>query len=170
MFTGFMVDASNLLKFGRKHDSFTETASVEFWIFKPQKNGQQVHVDTLRSIKNYIFQFAMFSLDFGDIDNKFMNFLEMNELVLPFKWHSFCISLSSDKALVYHNGEQQGVQTFNWRDNPIQMPKLNSGLIGGSKFKGTLADFQVFERALSENELSGWTRCQIQGNLSTFFF
>ena len=108
----------------------------------------------------------MFSIEFGDADNRFMNFLEMNELVLPFKWHSFCVSLSSKKALVYHNGNKQGNQTFNLPNKQKKLPILNSGILGGTKFKGFVVDFHIFGRELSERELSSWTRCQIQETVS----
>ena len=42
MLSGFMVDASNIMKFERNHEIEKESMSVEFWIFKPQKTGQQV--------------------------------------------------------------------------------------------------------------------------------
>ena len=87
----------------------------------------------------------------------------MNELVLPFEWHSFCISLSSNAALVYHNGNQQGAQNFTWPNQQIKLPILNSGIIGGPKFVGKLADVQVFGRLLSKDELSDWTSCTIKG-------
>ena len=43
MFTGFMIDASNLFKFERKQNGIKGSFSVEFWIFKPAKSGQQVY-------------------------------------------------------------------------------------------------------------------------------
>ena len=39
MFTGFMLDASNIIKFEKPG---IKTISMEWSIFKPQKNGQQV--------------------------------------------------------------------------------------------------------------------------------
>ena len=98
----------------------------------------------------------MLSIDFGDKNSNFMNFLEMNEIVLPFKWHSFCISLSPDKALIFHNGKKQGVLSFKSTKN---LPLLNYGILGGTKFKGIIADFNMFGHLLSEEKLSVWTLC-----------
>ena len=92
----------------------------------------------------------------------------MNEIVLPFEWHSFCISLSSNAALVYHNGNQQGAQNFTWPNHQVKLPMLNSGVIGGPKFVGKLADVQVFGRLLSIKELSEWTLCNIKGIFHLF--
>ena len=46
MFTGFMVDASNIMKFqGGGNMTSDVKYSVEFWIFKPKSKTQQVPSD-----------------------------------------------------------------------------------------------------------------------------
>ena len=43
MFTAFMSDASNVMSFyGDPEDDEGVGYSVEFWVFKPRKSGQQV--------------------------------------------------------------------------------------------------------------------------------
>ena len=43
MFTGFMVDASNILRFeGIGAQTLDSQYSVEWWVFKPKNSGQQV--------------------------------------------------------------------------------------------------------------------------------
>ena len=43
MFTGFMVDDSNILTFEAVGKNPSETKySLEWWIFKPKVNGEQV--------------------------------------------------------------------------------------------------------------------------------
>ena len=100
-------------------------------------------------------------LYFGE-EKRFMNFLELYERVLPLEWHSFCISIDNERALVYHNGNRQGVQNFSWNKTEAKMALMNSGVIGGAKFIGILADLQVFGSVLSDKELSDWTLCQIK--------
>ena len=44
MFTGFMVDDSNILKFEAVGNmSSDKKYSVEWWIFKPKETGEQVY-------------------------------------------------------------------------------------------------------------------------------
>ena len=43
MFSGFMVDASNIMKFeGAEHLDSSAKYSVEWWIFKPSMDNKQV--------------------------------------------------------------------------------------------------------------------------------
>ena len=43
MFTGFMVDASNIMTFESVGNMSSDVKySIEFWIFKPKSNGEQV--------------------------------------------------------------------------------------------------------------------------------
>ena len=45
MFTGFMVDASNIMTFESVGNMSSDVKySVEFWIFKPKSNGEQVYI------------------------------------------------------------------------------------------------------------------------------
>ena len=108
------------------------------------------------------FKFAILEINFGDEEKIFENFLELYERVLPLEWHSFCISIDNERALVYHNGNRQGVQNFSWNKTEAKMALMNSGIIGGAKFIGILADLQVFGSVLSDKELSDWTLCQIK--------
>ena len=44
MFTGFMVDASNIMTFESVGNMSSDVKySIEFWIFKPKENGEQVY-------------------------------------------------------------------------------------------------------------------------------
>ena len=74
MFTGFMVDASNIMKFESVGNMSTDIKySIEFWIFKPKSNGEQVCVfmgimgvqfEATCSIKYISSVIFLFALDF----------------------------------------------------------------------------------------------------------
>ena len=104
---------------------------------------------------------------FFDIDkNVFNNILEMYELVLPFEWHSFCITIDLvlSKMKLYHNDRLQAVQNFTiMHDDKDGISKLMTrGHLGGNKFVGHIADFQIFGTALTQESVFEWTSCQIQ--------
>ena len=108
---------------------------------------------------------------FFDIDkNVFNNILEMKETILPFEWHSFCISIDLVKSVMklYHNDHIQAVQNFTIThgDKEGISKLMTKGHLGGPKFVGFLADFEIFGTALSEEILFGWTSCQIQVRLA----
>ena len=88
----------------------------------------------------------------------------MDEAVLPFEWHSFCISVNIDKkeATVFHNGHVQAIQTFEELDDTAEFKFMTAGHLGGAKFVGLLIDFDVFGRPLSEQEQLEWTLCKNQ--------
>ena len=90
----------------------------------------------------------------------------MNEVILPFSWHSFCISLDPFTRLMkfYHNDHLQAEQNFTMTNgNKLGISKLlGKGHLGGKKFVGFITDFQMFGSALSEEDIFGWTACQIQ--------
>ena len=101
--------------------------------------------------------------------NVFKNIVAMVEIILPFEWHSFCISidpLNNDMKL-YHNDHIQAKQNFSMTHGGKKgIAKLMSrGHLGGPKFVGFLTDFQIFGSALSDETLSGWTSCKIQVGL-----
>ena len=105
--------------------------------------------------------------EFFDIDkNVFTNILEMYEIILPFEWHSFCMSIDLVESVMkmYHNDHLQVVQNFTvtHQDKEGLSKLMTRGHLGGSKFVGYIADFQVFGSALSENEILQWTTCQKQ--------
>ena len=117
------------------------------------------------------FQFAMVVVKMGneffDIDkNVFKNILEMYEIILPFEWHSFCmtIDLTENTMKMYHNDHLQVVQNFTvvHQDQEGLSKLMTRGHLGGQKFVGYIADFQVFGSALPENEILSWTSCQTQ--------
>ena len=104
---------------------------------------------------------------FFDIDkNVFNNILEMYEIVLPFEWHSFCITIDLvlSKMKLYHNDNLQAVQNFTiMHDDKDGISKLMTrGHLGGKKFVGYIADFQVFGTALTQKSVFDWTSCQNQ--------
>ena len=89
----------------------------------------------------------------------------MQEVVLPFEWHSFCISINIaiKKVAVFHNGHIQAVQAFPdteevKTENNFKI--LTSGHLGGEKFVGIVADFEVFGRPMPDQEMLEWTLCQ----------
>ena len=104
---------------------------------------------------------------FFDIDkNVFNNILEMTQLVLPFEWHSYCISISLEKNTMklFHNDHIQAVQNFTIThgDRHGLSKLMTNGHLGGSLFVGYLTDFQVFGTALPDEEILRWISCDIQ--------
>ena len=74
--------------------------------------------------------------------------------------------------VVIHNGQVEAIQ-------PIEEIKdkflknfeiLKSGKLGGTHFVGTIAEFEVFGRAVPQNELLQWTDCQIKGVILSLLF
>ena len=107
---------------------------------------------------------------FFDIDkNGFSNILEMKEIVLPFEWHSYCISIDlTDKVLrFYHNDHIQTMQNFTiTHEDEVGLSKLmTKGHLGGPMFVGYIADFQIFGSALSEDIIFEWTSCKTRVNI-----
>ena len=90
----------------------------------------------------------------------------MDNIVLPFEWHSFCISIDIDikKAILFHNGQIQAVQLFEDLEDVTKDTSkyMTSGHLGGAKFVGTLLDFEIFKMPLPEQSLIKWTLCQNQ--------
>ena len=115
----------------------------------------------------YKFQFGQLILNLGGKANQFSNILGMDEVILPFEWHSFCISIDVGlkQATVFHNGHIQAIQFFGELDDDIedQFKFMTTGHLGGAKFVGKLIDFEVYGKPLSDQELLQWTLCQNQG-------
>ena len=160
MFSGFMVGASNVLTFKSPADLDEGLKyALEFWVFKPKITGQQ---------------FALLVVHLGEKKNQNLNVLEMNELVLPFEWNSFCISINVEtkKATVYHNGHIQAVQPFKDIESgtPESSKFMTIGNLGGSKFVGTIIDFEVFGRPLPKEDLLDWTLCQNKETASFCYY
>ena len=106
------------------------------------------------------------TIHLGGEEQQFSNVLEMDQIVLPFEWHSFCISINIAKkeAKLFHNGHIQAIQTFEDLDdntNP-ESKFMTVGHLGGAKFVGLLVDFEVFGRPLSDEDLLQWTLCNIK--------
>ena len=101
----------------------------------------------------------------------FNNILELNEIILPFEWHSFCLSfdLVQNIMKLYHNDHIQAVQNFTiWLKKPIS--KLTSmGHIAGQRFIGFVSDFQIFGRSLPEDVILRWTSCETQVRKTSSF-
>ena len=106
------------------------------------------------------------SLDLGMESLQFINIVELFDKVLPFEWNSFCISLSPEKVLVYHNGRVQGTQTLTENGDGNHLKMMTTGLIGGAKFTGILSDLQIFSREMSGEDQGKWTECQNQASLT----
>ena len=102
--------------------------------------------------------------EFFDIDkNVFKNILEMYEIILPFEWHSVCmtIDLTKNTMKLYHNDHLQVVQNFTvaHQDQEGLSRLMTRGHLGGQRFVGYIADFQVFGSALPEDKILQWTTC-----------
>ena len=97
----------------------------------------------------------------------------MDEVVLPFEWHSFCISINIwlKQATLFHNGHIQAIQLFKKlnENSEDQLKFMTTGHLGGAKFVGTVTDFDVFGKPLTDQELSEWTLCQNKGTTSSSF-
>ena len=171
MFTAFMGDASNIMSFYGDVDVPDGVGySVEWSVFKPQKSGQQVKQSKLYSVITNL-QFALVVIKLGntffDIDkNVFNNILEMKEIILPFEWHSFCISIDlvQNNMKLYHNDHLQAVQhfTINHGDKRGLRRLMKKGYLGGQQFVGFLSDFQIFGTSLPEDDIFEWTSCMVQ--------
>ena len=102
--------------------------------------------------------------------NIFNNILEMQEIVVPYAWHSFCIliDLKQNFVKLYHNDHIQVVQNFEVKHNDTEglSKLLTKGHLGGSQFVGILTDFQMFGGTLTEETIYGWTSCQTKVMLS----
>ena len=109
-------------------------------------------------------------VNLGRKENRYRTTLFMNETVLLFSWHSFCLSIDVVRleAALFHNGHVQVVQMFGEieTDTEDKYKFMTMGNLGGAKFEGMIADFNVFGRPLSDEELLGWTLCQNQGRTS----
>ena len=88
----------------------------------------------------------------------------MEQVVLPFEWHSFCISIDMQhkQAALVHNGHIQAVQLFDeiTEDTEDELKYMVLGHLGGAKFEGILTELEVFGRPLPEDQLIEWTVCQ----------
>ena len=166
MFTGFMVDDSNILKFEAVGNMSSDRKySVEWWIFKPKGTGEQVMQSSILMSSTFgLYQYALFVLNLGEEANQFSNILGMDEVVLPFEWHSFCISINIGlkQATVFHNGHIQAIQNFKelTDDTEDDLKFMNLGHLGGAKFVGIINEFEAFGSPLPDKELFEWTLCQ----------
>ena len=92
----------------------------------------------------------------------------MDEIVMPFEWHSFCISIhiGLNEATVAHNGKIQAIQIFGdlTDDTQDEYKFMTHGHLGGTKFIGTLTHFEIFGRPLSNETILKWTMCQNKVN------
>lgn len=124
-------------------------------------------------------QFAMMVIKTGDsfaeVDENIFNILlEMREMILPYEWHSFCISIDPGKRMVklYHNDKIQAEQEFTITDGVEKglFKLMTKGQVGGQKFVGYLTDLQIFRGVLSDMDIFGWTGCQVQVRLIILIF
>ena len=99
-------------------------------------------------------------------ENIFENYVDMNQIVQPYAWHSFCIAINPKEGnmKLFHNNKIQLLQDFNMT-HPTKKHSgklLTRGHLGGPKFSGYFTDVQVFGIALEEENLLGWTKCASQ--------
>ena len=104
---------------------------------------------------------------FAEADENIFNILlEMREIILPFEWHSFCISIDPANKLVklYHNNHIQAEQHFTIENSGEKgmFRLLTRGHVGGQKFVGYITDLQVFESVVADDVLFDWTSCTVQ--------
>ena len=96
----------------------------------------------------------------------------MDEVVLPFEWHSFCISINigEKEARVFHNGHIQAIQSLEDPEDETENKSkfMTVGHLGGAKFVGLLIDFEVFGRPLPDQDLLQWTLCQNRVKAQTY--
>ena len=88
----------------------------------------------------------------------------MEQVILPFEWHSFCISIDMERkqAALVHNGHIQAVQLFDEITNNTEndLKYMVIGHLGGAKFEGLLTELEVFSKPLPDDQLLEWTVCQ----------
>ena len=134
-------------------NNYSGLLQLLFWL--NALHSKQLHLN---------FQFALLVLHLGSKDNQFSNVLEMDEVVLPFEWHSFCIAINIGKkeAKVFHNGHIQAIQKFEELETETaeRSKFMTSGHLGGAKFVGKVIDFEVFGRHLPDKDLLHWTLCK----------
>ena len=107
---------------------------------------------------------------FFDIDkNVFWNVLELDEKVFQSEWHSFCVSvnLKESTAHVIHNGKVIADYVFEVTHNDTETlgRLMHDGWVGGHT--GSIADIQIFSRALSLEDMESWTMCDTTVNCQT---
>ena len=87
----------------------------------------------------------------------------MEELVLPFSWHSFCISIDVERleATLVHNDHIQVIQRFGEVEDVVEdsLKFMTKGNLAGAKFVGVITEFEVFSEPFSVDELLEWTLC-----------
>ena len=100
----------------------------------------------------------------GGVENYYSTSLSLLEKVLPFEWHSFCLSIDVQlsEATLVHNDHVQVIQEFGEVTNDIEdnLKYMTIGNLAGAKFEGLITELDVFERPFSEKELLAWTLCE----------
>src|SRR4030042_231452 len=151
--------------------------SLSFWI----KSGSDVSQwsSLIRSVNNAAFgmtfgldfhrngsdfQFGKLSFDTRSDDNKFFSFIVDAPEIFNNQWHHIVYNLediSNNKASVYIDGESknityrttQGPTDYTQFDNPFALGAGNARGIIEKFYKGSLDDFRICNRVLSENEI-----------------
>ena len=60
MFSGFMVDASNILSFKGEDNMFMNVKyAVQLWIFKPKETGEQVSLSNSQDVQEIHYYFFL---------------------------------------------------------------------------------------------------------------
>ena len=168
MFDGFLADSAKILTFEAGMDSAIGSKfDIDFSIFRPQGLDKQVDISFSTYYISFLNQVALLILTLGEEDDPFINSISLKEIVLPYVWHSFCISIDigQKEMLVTHNGKVEANQPIQGvKDSYLKnFPLLRFGKLGGTNFVGSIAEFEVFAQALPLKELLQWTTCQIKG-------
>jgi hypothetical protein len=172
MLTAFMSDATNIMSFYKEDDRAASVGhSAELWIFKPQSGTQVIVIWNIISVLSNYMQLAMMVIRTGnalsDMDENISNnLMEIKGTILPFEWHSFCISIDPSMGTVklYHDGHIQADVdlSIEQESNNKLFKFLEKGQIGGQKFVGFITDLNMFGTVLPEAELMEWTSCKIK--------
>ena len=98
-----------------------------------------------------------------DMDkNPLGNIITLKENVNVYDWHAFCISINFDDLVinVVQNGKFICRKRFDAGD-PAYYERYKKLLhwVYISRFEGSIADLQVFSRALTIEEMDSWTLC-----------
>ena len=112
---------------------------------------------------------------FFDMDKNINNnFLDMKEVIVPYAWHSFCISIDFEENIIklYHNDHIQLIQhfTITHDDKEGVLNLMRQGHLAGPKFVGFITDFQIFGKSLLDDEIYEWAMCDIKVTLHRLEF
>ena len=99
--------------------------------------------------------------------NPMWNSLELEERIGLNEWHSFCTSVDLDKKslTMVQNGKTIVIKEYEMTEDPKILTTLMPWVYLGCH-SGSIADAQVFARALSTEEMMKWTLCEDDSKVS----